>query len=155
MSTLDGVSSASDYVATAEAYGLSSITITDHNSTQSFPDAYNAFKKSPVKVNYGVEFDVYDDVFSEIVINGDKETELISAEYVVFDLETTSVSALSGEIIEFGAVKYKENMVIERKQMFFKPSSPISEFTTSLTGISNEDVENAPLLSDVIAEIKE
>lgn len=154
MSTLDGISNVEEYLRYAEAYNLNSITITDHNSVQSFPDAYKNSFKSKVKINYGVEFDVYDDINTKIVINK-REQNLVDAEYVFFDLETTSVSALLSEIIEFGAVKFKNNKVIDRKQIFIKPNKKISEFTTSLTSITNEHVEKAPKINEVIHEIKE
>ncbi len=154
MSTLDGVPNVNDYVRYAEEYNIGSLTITDHNTAQAFPDAYYTSKGTDVKINYGVELDVYDDLNTEIVINN-REQELIDAEYIFFDLETTSVSAWLSEIIEFGAVKYKNNTVIDRKQMFIKPTRDISDFTTSLTGIKNSDVENAPSIDEAIKEIKE
>ncbi len=154
MSTLDGVSTVKEYIKYAEAYGLGSITITDHNTTQAFPEAYAASRGTDVKVNYGVELDVYDDLNTKIVLN-EREQDLLDAEYVLFDLETTSVTAWTGEIIEFGAVKYKNNTIIDRKQMFIKPDGEISEFTTSLTSIKNSDVANAPKIDEAIHEIKE
>ncbi len=154
MSTLDGVATVKDYVRYAEAYNLGSITITDHNTAQGFPDAYYASKGTDVKINYGVELDIYDDLNTEVVIN-EREQELLDAEYVFFDLETTSVSAWLSEIIEFGGVKFKNNAVVERKQMFIKPEREISAFTTNLTSITNEDVANAPTIDQAIHEIKE
>lgn len=154
MSTLDGIANPKDYIKYAEAYNLDSITITDHNSVQSFPDAYASSKETKVKFNYGVEFDVYNDLTTHIVIN-EREQNLIDAEYVFFDLETTSVSAYLNEIIEFGAVKYKNNKVIDRKQIFIKPEVEISKFTTELTSITNDDVANAPRIDEIINEIKE
>ncbi len=154
MSTLDGIATVKDYVKYAEAYNIGSLTITDHNTAQAFPDAYYASKGTDVIINYGVELDVYDDLNTEVTINR-RQQDLLSAEYISFDLETTSVSAWLSEIIEFGAVRYKDNKIIERKQLFIKPESKITEFTTSLTSITNEDVENAPSLKEALIEIKE
>ncbi len=154
MSTLDGVSTVKDYLKYAEAYNLKSITITDHNTAQAYPEAYFASLGTDVIVNYGVELDIYDDLNTKIVINP-RNQGILDAEYVFFDLETTSVSALYGEIIEFGAVRYKDNKVIDRKQLFIKPNGEISEFTTSLTSITNEDVANAPKIEEAIVEIRD
>ncbi len=154
MSTLDGVSTVKDYIKYAEAYKLDSITITDHNTAQAYPEAYYASKGTDVKINYGVELDIYDDLNTEVVINS-RDQELLDAEYIFFDLETTSVSAWLSEIIEFGAVKFKNNAVIDRKQLFIKPTTSLSEFTTSLTSITNEDVQNAPSIEQAIHEIKD
>ncbi len=154
MSTLDGVSNVSDYIRYAEAYNIGSITVTDHNTAQAFPDAYFASKGTDVIVNYGVEFDIYDDLNNEIVINP-REQELIDADYVFFDLETTSTSTFLGEIIEFGGVRYRNNVVVDRLQLFIKPKNPITEFTTNLTNITNEDVANAPSLEEALKQIKD
>ncbi len=154
MSTLDGVASVEDYIKYAEAYNIGSLTITDHNTAQAFPDAYYASKGTDVIINYGVELDVYDDLNTEVTINI-REQDLLNAEYISFDLETTSVSAWLSEIIEFGGVRYKNNRIIDRKQMFIKPEREITEFTTSLTSITNDDVANAPSLKEALIEIKE
>ncbi len=154
MSTLDGVSNVGEYVKYAEAYKLKGITITDHNSVQAFPDASAAAKKTNLILNYGVEFDVYNDISTNIVIN-ERDQNLLEAEYVFFDLETTNLTAFSGQIIEFGAVRFKNNEIIDRKQLFIKPNGTISEFTTSLTSITNKDVENAPKIEECIDEIKD
>ncbi|BDU67697.1 MAG: DNA polymerase III PolC-type [Candidatus Tyloplasma litorale] len=154
MSTLDGVSYIKEYVEYAKAYNIKSLTITDHNSAQAFPEAYLVSKSTDLKINYGVEFDVYDDLNTKIVINENNQ-EILTAEYVFFDLETTSVSAKYGEIIEFGGVKYKNNKIIDKFQLFIKPKKPISEFTTSLTSITNDDVKDALDISEAIIKIKE
>ncbi len=154
MSTLDGVSNVADYIRYAEAYNVGSITVTDHNTAQAFPEAYAASRGTDVIVNYGVEFDIYDDLNNEIVLNP-RDEQLIDADYVFFDLETTSTSAFLGEIIEFGGVRYKDNVVVDRLQLFVKPNNPITEFTTKLTSITNEDVEGAPSIEEAIHQIKD
>ncbi len=154
MSTLDGVSNIKEYIRYAEAYKIGSITVTDHNTAQAFPEAYYASKGTDVIVNYGVELDVYDDLNTKVVIN-EREQDLLNAEYILFDLETTSVSAWLSEIIEFGGVKYKNNLVTDKLQLFIKPESEISEFTTQLTSITNEDVKDAPSIDEAVHIIKE
>ncbi len=154
MSMLDGVSEMKDYIKYAEAYNLKSITVMDHNSAQGYPSAYEAGKNSDVTVNYGVEVEVYDDLSTNIVINPE-DRELLDAEYVFFDLETTSLFPMADEIIEFGAVKYKNNNVIDRLQMFIKPKRPITENITEITNITNADVQFAASIEEKIGEIKD
>lgn len=154
MSTLDGVSTIQDYLEYAKKFNLKAITIVDHNSAQSYPEAYFSAKKEKIKINYGVEFDVYDDLYTKIVIN-ERDQNLLDSEYVFFDLETTSTSSKYGEIIEFGAVKFKNNEVISKIQHFIKPKNSISKFTTSLTSITNDDVKNSPSINEIIYDIKE
>lgn len=61
--------------------------------------------------------------------------------FVIVDLETTGLSPKNGEIIEIGAIKVVNNKVVDKMDVFVKPSRPITWFTTNLTGITNEMVD--------------
>lgn len=61
--------------------------------------------------------------------------------FVIVDLETTGLSPKNGEIIEIGAIKVVDNEVVDTMDIFVKPSRPITWFTTNLTGITNEMVD--------------
>lgn len=56
-------------------------------------------------------------------------------DYIVFDLETTGLDSFSDEIIEIGALKYKNNILIDTFHEFVKPSTSISKYITDITGI--------------------
>ena len=58
--------------------------------------------------------------------------------YLAFDVETTGLSPETDEIIEIGALKVREGKVCERFISFVKPSEPVSERITQITGITNE-----------------
>lgn len=73
--------------------------------------------------------------------------------YVVIDIETTGLTPLYDEIIEFAAIKIKNNSIIDSYSTLVKPSQPISSFITSLTGITNEMLENAPKLENIMNNI--
>ncbi len=154
MSVMDGVSSVEEYFKKAKEENIKAIAITDHNSVQSFPDLDFAAKKfKEIKPIYGVEFNAYDDT-TQIVINP-RDEELLRAEYIFFDLETTGISPYLNEIIEFGAVKQVNGSIVERKQLFIKPSKPIPKTITELTSITNEDVKDAKNIEEALIEIKE
>lgn len=79
--------------------------------------------------------------------------------YIVFDLEATCWNPkpddLQMEIIEIGAVMLDENQkVIGEYQSFIKPRvNPIlSEFCTSLTGITQTDIDVARPFNEVFPE---
>jgi DNA polymerase III epsilon subunit family exonuclease len=71
---------------------------------------------------------------------------------VVFDLETTGLFPRSDEIIQIGAVRIINGKIKENDSFFtyVKPSEPISEFITELTGITNKDVEKAPKAKQIL-----
>jgi len=154
MSAMDGVSTVEDYVKAAKELGIKEITITDHDSVQSFPDVSKFVKDEDIKINLGAEFEVYDDINAEIVTNP-RDIDLLEAEYVFFDLETTGISPLVNEIIEFGAVKYRKGNVVSKLQMFVKPEKEIPEHISKITNITNEDVKDAPTLQEALLKFKE
>jgi DNA polymerase-3 subunit epsilon len=74
-------------------------------------------------------------------------------ELIIFDLETTGLSPYSEEIIQIAAVKMKSGRILEEESFatFVNPGRRISSFITNYTGISNEDVRNAPSPMEALA----
>ncbi len=81
-----------------------------------------------------------------------KKTAFVK-EYVVIDFETTGLSANEDEIIEIGAVRFKNGEVVEKYSQLIKPTNPISEFITNHTGITNDMTEDAPSINSVLSEL--
>lgn len=73
--------------------------------------------------------------------------------YVALDLETTGLSATDDAIIEIGAVRFQGDQVIDRFETLVNPRRRIPAFITQMTGISNEDVADAPALAAVAPEL--
>ena len=76
-------------------------------------------------------------------------------EYVVIDIETTGLSPEYDEIIEIGAIKIKDNEVVGEYNSLVKPKQKISSFIENLTGITNEMVQDAPKIKDILPKFKE
>jgi len=74
-------------------------------------------------------------------------------DYTVIDLETTGFSPSDDEIIEFAGIKVKSGTVVDTYQTLIKPSMEIDDYISSLTGITNEMVSDAPALIDVLPQI--
>lgn len=72
---------------------------------------------------------------------------------VAVDLETTGLNPSYDRIIEIGAVKFQGDEVLGEYQTLVNPKTAISPFITQLTGITNEQVEDAPKLSDVLPDL--
>ena len=66
--------------------------------------------------------------------------------YIALDTEATGLRADSDEIIEVGAVKFRDGQVLDRWQSFIHPAQPIPYKITALTGITWNDVKRAPAL---------
>lgn len=66
--------------------------------------------------------------------------------YVVYDLETTGLDTAKAEAIEIGAVRVVKGEITEKKTWLLKPSEPIEEKVTEITGITNAllDAEGRP-----------
>ncbi|MFC0418847.1 PolC-type DNA polymerase III [Cytobacillus solani] len=153
MSQMDAVSSVSTLVGQAKKWGHKAIAITDHAVVQSFPEAFGAGKKNDIKILYGVEVNLVDD---GVPIAYNSTHRLLSEDtYVVFDVETTGLSAVYDTIIELAAVKIRDGEIIDRFESFANPHHPLSATTINLTGITDDLVENAPEVKEVLKDFHE
>lgn len=150
MSQMDAVTSVAKHVEQAKKWGHKAIAITDHAVLQSFPEAYSAGKKTGVKILYGVEANLVNDGVP--IAYNPQDRSLLDDTYVVFDVETTGLSAVYNTIIELAAVKVKDGEIIDRFESFANPHEKLSPLIIDLTGITDDMVENAPEIDDVIKD---
>ena len=78
---------------------------------------------------------------------GNSKIDLLN-KYVVIDIETTGLDPQYDEIIELGALKIENGVIVDSFSKLIKPKTSISDFITQLTGISNSMVENAPSIEE-------
>ncbi len=150
MSDMDGVTDASALLKRARAWGMPALAITDHGCVQAFTEAsHTVSKDEDFKVIYGVEGYLVDDL-KEVVENSKGQS--LDDAYVVFDLETTGLSAVHNQIIEIGAVKVEQGKIRERFSTFVNPKVPIPFEIEQLTGISDEMVLKAPVIEDILPD---
>ena len=152
MSSMDGVTPVKKYIERAIAWGHKAIAITDHGVVQAFPDAMNAIGKSDLKVIYGVEAYLIDDLGSVVTM---PRGQSLDDTFVVFDIETTGLSKETESITEIGAVKVVDGKVIDRFSTFVNPERPIPAEITKLTGITNEMVADAPVITESLPKFLE
>lgn len=74
--------------------------------------------------------------------------------YTVLDLETTGLTAHKNGITEIAAVKFDGESIIDRYQTLIHPGRTIPLWIERLTGITNEMVENAPKISEIMKDFK-
>ena len=77
------------------------------------------------------------------------------AEFSVVDVETTGLGPANNNIIEIGLVKIKNFKVIDRYNSFINPGRSIPPFITQFTGISNDDVYDAPFFEDLVKPLQD
>ena len=153
MSTMDGVCTVDKYFKQAKKWGHKALAITDHENVQAFPEVQEASKKYGVKAIFGCEMNMIDDQLEYIYNPSDRE--LHNATYVVFDFETTGLSARYDRIIEFGAVKFKDGLVVDSMDFFVDPDIPISKFIQEKTHITNAMVRGQKKIKEALRLIKD
>lgn len=152
MSAMDGINSAGDLIKRAAKWGHKAIAITDHGVVQAYPEAMDTAKKNNIKIIYGVEAYLVDDGVP-ITINGDDKT--LEDTYVVFDIETTGFSSANDKIIEIGAVKIRDGVIIDRFSEFINPERPIPAHIVELTGITDDMVRDSENIQRVLPRFME
>jgi DNA polymerase III epsilon subunit family exonuclease len=73
------------------------------------------------------------------------------AEFVVFDLETTGLSAQTSRICELGAVRVQALQLVDSFQSLVDPGVPISPAVARLTGLREQELRAAPPVGTVVS----
>ena len=73
---------------------------------------------------------------------------------IVFDLETTGLDLVNDRIIQMSYIKVNPDGTEERKNFFVNPGKPIPEEVVELTGITNDDVKDAPTFKQLAANLE-
>ena len=153
MSTQDGIGTMDQYCALAKKLGHKAIAITDHGCVQGFPDAQAAGKKHDIKVIYGCEFYMVEDKLK--YVDNPTDIELNKTSYVVFDFETTGLSARYNKIIEFGAVKIEHGNITKHMDVLINPKCKLPENIVKLTHITDQMLVDKPTIEEALPQIME
>jgi ATP-dependent DNA helicase DinG len=73
--------------------------------------------------------------------------------YIALDLETTGFDPVGDDPIEVAAIRFDEHQVYDTFQTLVNPGKKIPQIVTHITGITDEDVANAPTLDSVKEQI--
>ncbi|MFE6135820.1 3'-5' exonuclease [Bacillus sp. NPDC057893] len=71
-------------------------------------------------------------------------------DYVVIDFETTGFNPYNDKIIQVAAVKYRNHELVDQFVSYVNPERSIPDRITSLTGITNYRVSDAPTIEEVL-----
>lgn len=84
--------------------------------------------------------------------NKGKSIIAFPTEYVSVDIETTGLDSSFDKILEIAAIRYANGQKVEKFSSLVNPHQEICAFITQLTGITNEMVEHAPEIEDVMTK---
>jgi len=71
---------------------------------------------------------------------------------VALDLETTGLDPNVDEIIEIGAIKFRGDTIIDTFHTLVNPHMELSQFIIDLTGINQQQVNEAPVFASVASD---
>ncbi|MET3682313.1 ATP-dependent DNA helicase DinG [Alkalibacillus flavidus] len=79
----------------------------------------------------------------------------MSERFIVVDLETTGQTVSKGaEIIEIGIIVLEGQTIVNEYKTKVKPKAKVPPFITHLTGITNEDLRDAPSFEEIAPDLR-
>src|SRR5699024_1809529 len=142
ISQLDAVVSPTRLIEQAAKWNHPAVAITDHTAVLGCPEAHFAAEEHVLKVIYGEEAKLIS--YDVTIVYNEADIDLETGKYVVFDVETTGLSAVYDTIIELAGVKIHQGEIVDRFESFANPHQPLSDTITQLTGITDDMVKDAP-----------
>lgn len=73
--------------------------------------------------------------------------------FTVIDLETTGLSPKTDKIIEVGAIRVRNGVITEQFSTMVNPGRKLDERIRELTGICDENLQEAPYIEQVLPEL--
>ena len=73
--------------------------------------------------------------------------------YIAIDLETTGLNPKTERIIEIGAARVEDGIVVQTYSTFVNPERELDARIRELTGICDDDLKDAPVLDTVLPEL--
>ncbi|MGL4768924.1 MAG: PolC-type DNA polymerase III [Mycoplasmoidaceae bacterium] len=155
MSSFEGLNNFTEFGKRAILNGHHAIGLTDKLNCQSFPEAFNFSKKhqDQIKIIYGFQTNLVESRLKAVI--NPVDIELKNASYVVFDIETTGLYPFLDEIIEFGAIKYENEKIVDEIQFFINPKVNIPQKISQLTGIRDDMVKTGLEIKKALKMIKD
>ena len=117
-STMDALADPGDLVKRAAQWGHPAIAVTDHGCAQAFPDMWKAAKKHGIKIIYGVEGYLVNDVDGVLAARGPRDDLPLDQEYIAFDIETTGLRLGTCRMTEIGAIRFRGGEILEEFNTF-------------------------------------
>jgi DNA polymerase III subunit epsilon len=143
---------------TTEVDTMSQENLLHKNNTNSFTDSNESTQKQHLSIQIECQFvSSKTKVGSASLNNNDhfsiyQKATFAPDDYVVIDFETTGLRPEDDAIIQVAAVRFKNHEPVEQFVSFVNPQRPIPAKITNITGITNEDVKNAPTIAEIFPQ---
>lgn len=82
----------------------------------------------------------------------ERVSSLSGKTFAIVDVETSGTSR-DDRVIEIGILRVEDGVCTETYRTFLDPERPLSAWITKLTGITESDLEGAPLFADVADDV--
>jgi DNA polymerase-3 subunit epsilon len=86
-------------------------------------------------------------------MNKGQLTTLLDEPYVCVDVETDGMNYTHGHVIEVAAIRVEGGEIVREFTTLINPGVSIPYFITNLTGITTNDVQDAPAFADIADEL--
>ncbi len=73
----------------------------------------------------------------------------------IVDVETTGMSPFHDRVIEVAIIRISKNKIVDKFTTLLNPQTHVSPYISMFTGITNQDLVDAPLFEDVKDKIQE
>ena len=158
-SRLNGLIEIDRLVDRVSKWGWKGFAVTDNAVVQAFPKAYKAAKAAGLKIGFGCQLNYCDDL-KPIAWGFKKGTSAsklgIDQPAIVFDLETTGLSAMNCKVIEIAAYRVEGNRVVDEFESFVNVGGEkLSEVIKKITHINDDMLTDAPSWKKVFKEFQE
>ncbi|QBF34865.1 PolC-type DNA polymerase III [Mycoplasmopsis phocirhinis] len=141
LNTMDGIIEPEEIIQRAKKFAMPAVAISDLDAVQGYPRFYQAAKKANIKAIYGASYSTYHKQ-PKIFLGSIPKGKISEQTFVCFDIETTGLSPRFHELIEYGSFSINvEKPSVKPVQFLIKPKGKIKPFTTSLTGITQSDID--------------
>ena len=155
MSMMDALTDAGKLVSRAAAWGHRAVAITDHGVLQGYPGAFNAAQKSGIKVIYGVESYIYDDLSYgaphgwDNILESLRKKETITYHQIILVLNNVGLKNLYGLVSRAHTehfykkpITLKSDLAQHREGLFIGTACQAGElYRAILNGASQERIQ--------------
>lgn len=108
---------------------------------------YTFYKKS----KNGIKSKLNQNALKNTNFDYKKTSSITLKKFIAFDFETTGLEPKEKDIIQIGAAKFENGVIVDQFESFVKPTlSKITKTTIDINGITSNMVKDAPTITEIL-----